>query len=276
MSRIKLIALDMDGTTLNSERNIDDVTLNAIRKAIDSGIMIVPASGRPFKGLPKQLLDLGLKYAITKNGSIINDLSDDGKEIFHETINTQKAIEIIEFLETKNCFIRFEYGNEKYVSENGLERMLDRFPAMEFDANRVFPSLARFLSNKPNALIDKIAASCFDEATFNEIIDEQKNHLDLNIMSSGYPFVEINSRMTSKGNALKHLATRLGINKEEISAIGDADNDLIMLSYAGYSFAMGNGSIFVRQAANEITLSNDEHGVAFAIEKILARNMQNN
>lgn len=274
MSKIRLLALDMDGTTLNSERQINDVTLNAIKKAIASGIMIVPASGRPYKGLPKQLLDLGLKYAITKNGSIINDLTNDGKEIFHDVINTQSAINVLEFLETKNCFIRFEYGTERYISEQGLEKTLDRHPTMEFDANRVFPSLARFLSNKPNALIDKIAANCFDEETFNEIIDEQKNHLELNIMSSGYPYIEINSRMTSKGYALKHLATLLGIQKDEISAIGDADNDLIMLSYAGYSFAMGNGSIFARAAANEITLGNDENGVAFAIDKILVRNMQ--
>ena len=86
--------------------------------------------------------------------------------------------------------------------------------------------------------------------------------------------IEINNRLASKGNALKWLANHLNLKKENIAAIGDSDNDLIMLCYAGYSFAMTNGTRYARETADEITLSNDENGVAFAIEKILTRNSQ--
>ena len=91
-------------------------------------------------------------------------------------------------------------------------------------------------------------------------------------MNSGFPFIEINSRMCSKGNGLKTLVNYLGLKKENVAAIGDSDNDIIMLAYANYSFAMGNATKFLKSIADEVVADNDHDGVKMAIEKVIARN----
>ena len=84
MDKIKLMAIDFDGTTLNSEKRITDATLQAISKAIKNGILIVPATGRSISGIPQQMHDMDIKYVISKNGAIIHDLTN-GKEILKFT-----------------------------------------------------------------------------------------------------------------------------------------------------------------------------------------------
>lgn len=272
MEKIKLLALDMDGTTLRNDRTISDTDYNAIKKAIDSGIMVIPASGRNRHILPKEIMELDIHYAITKNGSEIYDVKAD-KVIYHTEVDYSLAAEMMRYLETKNARVSCEHEDQRYFSAHGLMNVEEILRNNHISEDNVIENLGDFLEEKQWG-VDKIGVLCYDDETLWEIMDKQKDYLDLNIMRTGQTYVEINPRMASKGYCLKYLANMLGISAENIAAVGDSDNDLIMLCYAGYSFAMTNGSRFARETAKEITLSNEENGVAFAIEKILYRNRQ--
>ena len=273
MEKIKMIALDMDGTTLQSDNTISDIDLKAINKAKNSGIMIVPSTGRSLEVIPKQIIDLPVKYAITKNGSIINDV-ELGKECYHEVIEKELAASIVKILEAMDVFLSADINNERITSGKNLENAKHTYKNLHFDNRKVVDSLYDYILSTPDITIDKIGVLVTDEDIRRTILFEQRNYLDLNIMQTSPISIEINNRLASKGNALKWLANKLDLKKENIAAIGDSDNDLIMLCYAGYSFAMTNGTRYARETADEITLSNDENGVAFAIEKILTRNNQ--
>ena len=273
MEKIKMIALDMDGTTLQSDNTISDIDLKAINKAKNSGIMIVPSTGRSLEVIPKQIIDLPVKYAITKNRSIINDV-ELGKECYHEVIEKELAASIVKILEAMDVFLSADINNERITSGKNLESAKHTYKNLHFDNRKVVDSLYDYILRTPDITIDKIGVLVTDEDIRRTILFEQRNYLDLNIMQTSPISIEINNRLASKGNALKWLANKLDLKKENIAAIGDSDNDLIMLCYAGYSFAMTNGTRYARETADEITLSNDENGVAFAIEKILTRNNQ--
>lgn len=270
MEKIKIIALDMDGTTLTGGNNIADETKVSIQKAIDSGILIVPSSGRSLAWLPEQIMAFKPHYAITKNGAIIYDL-DKGQEIYHEIIDNALAIEFLKVVKDFPAFIRIGYGDQRDVGYcSDMKTFIQSFPGRA-DNCLLVDDLAQYIQdNQPK--IDKITMIVFDDQTKSKLMELQSSFLDLNIMGSGGHYIELNSRMCSKGTALKFLTNKLGMTKENVAAMGDSDNDIIMLAFAGHSFAMANGSEFVRQIADEVTDDNLHNGVGKAIEKILAYN----
>ena len=271
MDKIKLMAIDFDGTTLNSEKRITDATLQAISKAIKNGILIVPATGRSISGIPQEMQDMDIKYVISKNGAIIHDLTN-GKEIFHDVMDQNLVCQICSMLKNYDCMLNLTYGLD--VSVN-YSKDIDLFKSIykrSNDPNAIFTDdIASYLA-KTNTPIDKISCYVNDINQLDAIMALQSKFLDLNIMNSGFPFVEINSRMCSKGNGLKTLVNYLGLKKENVAAIGDSDNDIIMLAYANYSFAMGNATKFLKSIADEVVADNDHDGVKMAIEKVIARN----
>ncbi|MEA5017640.1 MAG: Cof-type HAD-IIB family hydrolase [Erysipelotrichaceae bacterium] len=273
MEKIKLIALDMDGTTLKSDNTISETDLAAIKKAQRYGIMIVPSTGRPLDAIPKEIIALPVKYAITKNGSIITDLENQ-EDCYHELIEKELALPIVKVIEQMDVFLSADINNIRVASGKNLENAKHTYKNLHFDDHLVVDSLYEYIKNTKDVVIDKIGILVTDDDIRRNILFEQRNYIDLNIMQTSPISIEINNRLASKGNALKWLANKLELTKENIAAIGDSDNDLIMLCYAGYSFAMTNGTRYARETADEITLSNDENGVAFAIDKILTRNNQ--
>ncbi len=270
MEKIKLLALDMDGTTLRRDQTVSEANMKAIAKAIDGGIMLVPATGRPVNHIPQQILSFPIKYAITSNGSSIYDM-EKKERIYNSLIPWETAYRITSFLETTSAVFRVTIDDVMYTSKENYEKDTNFLKNKQSGDNLL--SCSAYIKEH-QADVEKIGMGVFDPEEMYKILDMQREFLELNIMKSGDGYVEINNRMASKGNALKWLSQKLEITKENIAAIGDSDNDLIMLCYAGYSFAMTNGTKFARETANEITLSNEEDGVAFAIDKILYRNSQ--
>ncbi|MPN34146.1 hypothetical protein SDC9_181639 [bioreactor metagenome] len=188
-------------------------------------------------------------------------------------IDNQLAASIVKMLEKKDIFLTADINGRRVVSGQNIEKAKATYKNLHFEDSEVVDSLYEYLRDN-KCSIDKIGIFASDDDIRRDILLEQQNYLDLNIMQTSPISIEINNRLASKGNALKWLSTKLGFFKENIAAIGDSDNDLIMLCYAGYSFAMTNGTRYARETADEITLSNEENGVAFAIDKILMRNKQ--
>lgn len=262
----KLIALDCDGTLLNSRKEITERTILAINKAKEKGIKVVLASARPFYRLESFITKLGLltndQYTIAFNGGLV--MNNTGDEIlFSKSFSYSQVKELIDFghehqtamfLYTKDCIFS-NINDEKYKKKNPDVK----FNVIDF-TNTDFKDIQ----------IYKIAYVNVPERT-KELRRELP--LDFNeryeISSSVPQFIEFVDQGITKSLALKLIGERNKISCDEMLAFGDEDNDIPMFKLVGYGVAMGNATGEVKKFADYITGSNDDDGVAQAIEKFV-------
>lgn len=262
----KIIALDMDGTLLNSQKQITPRTKEAITKARQQGIRVVLATGRPLEGIVNQLKELNIQsnddYVLFYNGSIVQNVGTgevihqdiitgkDAKDIYHIAqklgVNTHAFSQKLGLITPKNS--RY---TEVEATINGIGITEMDFDTLEDD----HPIIKSMIIDEPEKLSAAIAQL---PAEFHE---------RFTIVQSSPYFLEFLNPNSNKGVGLKAIADHLNIPASEVISMGDAGNDLHMLHYAGLGVAMGNAMEETKAAADVITLSNDEDGVAVAIEK---------
>ena len=263
---IKLVAIDMDGTLLNSNHQLSEKTIETIKTKSAEGMKIVLASGRPLVGMLKEVEQLGLTtdhdYIISYNGALaVNSathqpfvehaLSYDDLISLHNLsveVQTHQHFEDLEAIYTPHREI-----NEYTVHEASLTKMpLIYQPIDEIDPNT---SICKLMFIDPEEeitrVMEEIPASYYEK---------------YNIVRSAPFFLEFLNKEASKGLTLKNLAEKLGIDQSEVMAIGDNENDISMLEYAGIGVAMENATPKTKTFAQKITLTNDEDGVAYALE----------
>jgi len=263
---IKLIAIDMDGTLLNSQHQVTLRVKQAIQAARDKGVAIVLATGRPFIGVQRYLIELDLQqegqYCITNNGALVQQAKT-GDCVAEVTLNyddylyfERLARELgvhFQALTKSLLFTPNKDISEFTVHESYLTGIPLRYRAVEeMDKSATFPKV--MMIDTPEKL---------DQA-IKRIPQEASDHYT--IMKSSPYYLEILSKQVNKGAGVKALADRLGLAREEVMAIGDQENDLAMLEFAGTGVAMGNGIESVKATAQFITKTNMEDGVAHAIE----------
>ena len=262
----KLIAIDMDGTLLKDDKSISKATESAIIKAKKRGIKIVLTTGRPLEGIKEYLKQLHLispsDYAITFNGaSIVNTM--DGKEIyscflkgsdFTYLYNLSKELNVYMHSYSKlGCITPFPLS--KYTK---LEGDINKIPVHEIDPKIIEPdeNIVKVLMVEEEEKLDR---------AFNNLPKEVFSKYTV-VKSAPY-FLEFLNKETNKGNAVKMLAKQLNIEPHEVICIGDAGNDVHMIKYAGLGVAMGNAFKEVKEIADYITDTNENHGVAKVIDK---------
>ncbi len=268
---IKLIALDLDGTTLNSEGKLTTFTEKTLNRATDKGIHVVIATGRVCSALPEEVLKVsGIEYAITSNGAAIVNLKKE--KIIYENCIEPKALESVYKLLSQHdfmveVFLKGKAYVEKRIFEN-LERVGISESSMVYVRRTRQPYinvLNMMIDNKEN--IENININ-FANQKDKEIMREKLLGLkDVTITSSMEHNLEIGGATTSKASALKELCDKLGIKTEQIMACGDSPNDEAMMKVSGLPVAMGNAKESIKKMAKYITCTNDEDGVAIAIEK---------
>lgn len=266
---IKLVAIDIDGTLLNSDRKITAKVKETLQKANAKGINIVLCTGRPLPGVQEQLKELDLfgenDYVITYNGALVQ--ATKSKEII-----SQHTLSYNDFLEIE--MMSRKVGSHLHTIDD----------TTIYTANRDISNFTvheAFLVNMPlkyrtveemSPEINVIKMMMIDEPTIlDKAIDnipESFKEKFTTVKSTEF-YYEILSKKASKGIALKELAHHLGISQKETMAIGDNENDLSMIDYAGIGVAMGNATETVKLAADVHTSSNDEDGVAAVIEKYI-------
>jgi len=263
----KLIALDMDGTLLNENKEISAQNRKAILDARKLGVKIVLASGRPLKGVLKYVkeleLDNGEEYTAVFNGSLVQNNAtgeiiskttlslDDYKNLYN---SSQKLGVHIHALTDHDVITpkKNEYTDIE-ASINGIrQREID---IDEIDQNTTIVKV--MMVDSPEN-IDRI---------INELPSEL--HEQYTILRSAPIFLEFLHKSVNKSTGIQKIADRLNIKREEIICVGDAGNDLHMINYAGLGVAMGNAFDEVKEAADFITLTNDENGVAHVIQKFI-------
>ena len=269
---IKLIALDLDGTLLTTDKRLSVRNRAALQAASRQGVFIVPATGRIFRGLPRFILDWPfLKYAILSNGAAIYDVEND-KMLCRTEIPLAQALEIMTWLDGQPVIYDCYMDGRGYMTRT-MWQQIDRYAwspiVVEYmkSIRRPVPELKAFLRDQGRD-IQKVQAFCRDEDTQRRLL-EHMPFPGIAVSSSVPRNLEINHESATKGQALLSLAGRLGLKREQVMAFGDGLNDISMIENAGIGVAMGNAVDEVLRAADKITATNDEDGVAAVIEGLL-------
>lgn len=264
---IKLLAVDMDGTCLNSKSRVSEKTVSALRLAAEKGITVVPATGRNLSCIPHRLKNESFyRYAITSNGACVNDLKE-GKKIYESLIPNKTAIGILEKCRKNSFGITVQIDGNYYIQGRMLSLAGRLYYGKDSENSVCIKNAERFIdeSQKDVEEIQLYFLRTKAKEAAENILTE------FNTVSAAYSgmYVEIFDKNASKGTALSKLAEHLGISKEEIACIGDAENDLTMFASSGTRLAMGNAVDTLKEKADFILPDNNSDGVAYAIENYI-------
>lgn len=267
--KYKLLVLDVDGTLLNDEREISKRTLAALLKVQQMGVRIVLASGRPTYGLMPlaKTLELGNYggFVLSYNGCQIIK-AQNGEILFERRINPE-MLPYLEKKARKNGFAIFTYHDDtlitdspdnEYIKNEALLNNLKIIREDEFSTAIDFaPCKCMLVSDKEKALIG--------------LEQHWKKRLagTLDAFRSEPYFLEVVPCGVNKANTLGALLEHLGVTREEVIAVGDGVCDVTMLQLAGMGVAMGHSQDSVKVCADYVTASNEEDGVALAVEKLI-------
>ncbi len=263
----KLLALDLDRTTLNSKHVVDDKTAESIKNIINKGIKVTIISGREPKSIVSISEQVGLKGLIgSMNGAIVTTF--DGKNhIMNFSLSEIDVKSSIELAKKMNFSAIAFIENDSYIETKDSEfgKIIDKFtdnPSKEVgDLNKFL--LENKLYKKVNKIV--VVAEYEDLLKYKKQFESSINDCELYF---SLPFVlEVTRKDISKGKALEFIANYYGVKQEEIIAIGDGENDISMLKFAGKGIAMKNAMDNVKEVVDEMTDSNDKLGVVKVIEK---------
>ncbi len=273
MHNIKLIALDLDGTLLNSNKELTSMSRAALYRAAEAGIHIVPTTGRFYGGMPEEIRQLPfVKYAVTINGAQVADVQS-GEVVYKAELPQKQAVEILEFLDEFPVIYDCYQDNDAWMTEKLKERIDEIVESLYYrkmlhELRKPVDELKKVLCER-NRDVQKIQFFTNNPEVRVFLMEElPKRFENLSITSSTPDNVEINCKDANKGQALLALAGYLGVKRGEILAFGDGLNDVTMLKEAGVGVAMANASAEVKKFADKITLSCDEDGVAYGIDEI--------
>ena len=284
----KLIAIDLDGTLLNSYGMVSEKNKQALIEANKKGAEIVIASGRSTNSVKNIANDLGIcNYIICGNGSLIYDLQHE-EIIYDKFIDKKKALQIIEICEQNSIYYNIYTENMVIAkSLNNSVLFYHQENANKPDSKKTKINLVQniydYVSRLQNQNILKITISDNDNIIFNGIIRKLREirdidvldvaHMSRKMIKSGteevsleYYYTEITSKNVDKWYAIEYLIDKLNINKEDIMTIGDNVNDKLMIENAGCGVVMGNSAPYIKEIADMVVADNNQDGVAEAVE----------
>lgn len=277
-SKIKLIAIDLDGTLLRDDHmTLSPANREALTAAAEQGVEIVIATGRSIAAVAPQVLELPfLHYFITCNGSMTTDR--EGHVLRAKPLPQPIAADILTYLTSLGGFIVQLYADQKmYISRADWEsRGSVHLPVFHLKAlfsdgdNIVEDLLAR--ANRPGSHLEKINMPYLEPEQKAQIKAWLSEHYgdEIRAVSTMECNLELTDRDGSKGAALSALYQSLHIPAAQVMALGDSDNDISMLQAAGLGVAMGNATPELLSASDWVSLTNEEDGVAHAIRHFLS------
>ncbi|MGL5576815.1 MAG: Cof-type HAD-IIB family hydrolase [Sarcina sp.] len=273
--KYKLIAIDMDGTLLSNKHEVPEFNKEMIKKATEAGVKIAITTGRLFASARKYSDLIGVETPIiSSNGAYIREKDRD--EVIYESNFSRKQFEEVNevikkykfqtYMNTSDTVISREVVPEDHAYKMVDDELDDKYK-IKFIEGVSFEEAYKDFSN------DILKFICIDESADKEELKKAKEELlkfdDLEVVSSWKNNFEVMPAGTSKGSAVQKLAEILGIKQEEVICIGDSENDLSMIKYAGLGVAMGNASEIIKENANYITDTNCNAGVGKMIAKFI-------
>lgn len=263
---IKLVAIDLDGTLLNPQKEITPAVREAVQEAKKAGVKIVITTGRPISGVKKILTELGLTdpgdYVITFNGGLVQEVASQ-EDLVTESLSYEDYLDI-EFHARKIGLPMHASTKEGMYTANRTIGKYSMYEALLVDSSLSYHTPEEM----DNKTIIKIMLVEEPEVLDQKIQQLPPTFYERFMISKSAPFyLEITPKTASKGLAVKKLASLLGYPLSEVMAIGDEENDRSMLEIAGVAVVMDNGAPTVKAIATHITKSNKESGVAYAIRE---------
>ena len=264
-ARTRLIALDLDGTTLTTDRQIHPRNISAIRRATASGVVVVLASGRirPSMAPFARQLELGDGPLICSNGAHIVDL--DGSTLEASYLGATEQGAILDFAEREGLHVNGYTTDHMFYLHESVWVELYRTRAKTIPARRVDVVELRAMRLIKLMVIAEPARIHDIAMRGDELFDTES----ISLTESEPEYLEFLPRNANKGAALQRLAEHLQIRRSEVMAVGDYLNDVEMVAWAGNGVAMGNAVPEVRAVARSVVPNNDDGGVADAIESVL-------
>ena len=285
----KLAAIDLDGTMLNQYGIVTQRTKQAIERAQQRGIEVIIASGRPMDSIKAIAEEIkSEKYFISGNGAIIYDIQNN-EIIYENTLKKQKTLDIIKICEENSIY--YNIYTEKEIIAKNLQCNVLYYHKENLNKEEKNKTHINIVENIYNYIVDrdekvvKITICDNNQVIFNSIMRKLKeieeievlevSHMSRKIIRQGsvevpieYFYTEISAQNVDKWNAIEFLKEKMQIKTEEIVAIGDNVNDKKMIENAGLGIAMGESTPVIKNVANQITGSNNEDGVAQALENL--------
>lgn len=285
----KLVAVDLDGTLLNSYGFISDRNRNSIKKAIGQGTEVVIASGRTVSSV-KSFADeiCANNYMVCGNGSILYDGKNE-EIIYDKFIEKQKVLQIIKICEENSIYYNIYTENLTIAKSLNFNVLFYNNENRNKEDDRktnikIVKDIYKFVEESDNINVLKMTICDENEIIFTRIINKLRevqnidvldvSHMTRKTIRSGtedfnieYYYTEITSKNVNKWNTIQQLANRLDIKEEEILAIGDNINDKEMIEHAGLGVIMANSAPYMKEFADVEVADNNSDGVAEAIEK---------
>lgn len=259
---IKLVAIDVDGTLVTDDKRITENTIMAIRKALDKGVFVSIASGRPLSGLDRfrEYFKEDALFITYNGGKVIK--IDTNEVIFDKCMGSNEAKDVLNYAFNNKIHLFIWKNDELYTDE--YNEHVEYYEIHSGVKAHVVSDFRGLFEN-----ITKIILYDYHENLLKAKENLERINQNVNYQFSLPVFLEIFNKEVSKGNALEMIGKYYHINREEIMAIGDNFNDLSMIEYAKVGIAMGNAPDEIKQKAFYVTKTNEEDGVAYAINKFI-------
>ena len=285
----KLVAIDLDGTMLNSYGMVTENTKKIIKDTISKGTEVIIASGRPIDSIKTIAKEIGSEnYFIAGNGALVYDIKKD-EVIYEKFMTKQKVLEIIKICEENS--IAYNIYTEKTIiaktlKYNVLYYYKENLKKEESKKTNItiVENLYEYIKNLGNEKFLKITVCDETQSIFNAIIRKLRTVEDIDVLDVShmsrkmirqgtedvpieYYYTEISLKNVDKWNAIEFIAQKMNVERNEIMAIGDNMNDKIMIENAGLGVAMGQSTPRITEIADFVTSDNNDEGVAKTLEK---------
>ena len=270
MSRYQLIAFDMDGTLLDSGKNISPDSLEAIRRADEAGKLVALSTGRCPAELAAYMEQLSaLRYVIGVSGALVYDCRT-GEKLFAQYLSGEEVATILAAAEGEDVMPQ-ALGDVGYIQRDHFDHIEEYGMGVyrpSFEKNMILKGEVRRFIREEKPKLHKINFYCRTPEQ-REIIERRLAGSGLQLVHSEITGLECSPGGITKGLGLEKLCGAIGLPAEQTIAVGDANNDLDILARAGLSVAMGNANAQVLAAADVVVADNDHGGCAEAIDRYL-------
>ena len=273
MQKYLLVALDVDGTLLTSDKKVSPKSIKYINEASNKGIHIIYCTGRA----PAEMKDLikilpSIRYGVCMSGALVYDFQEN-KTIYSNTISKEYIKKIIEVAKDDDGMIQFLTDTESIVREDQITHMSD------FNMGIYQPMYLKIAKRVKDMNIESENHDSIPKINiyFHSVIARQKAYEEIKNLPLSLTFgeetsLEITAKNVDKGKGLSELAKYLGINMPQTIGIGDSDNDISFLKVVGLPIAMGNANNKVKELCKVITDDNDHDGISKSIYKYCIEN----